>query len=191
MRQCHVEVVNVLSEAHAAQDDGDGGVVVVVECPYAQDEEEQAYPLLFHAIDTEPDIAPEARLAMVRCLVQRWGADVRAVVTLQIGLQFCPLFTAALSTAHDVVAFFLGECGVDVNMATPRTMQRVLHAFACQAMTISNREATRMLKYLVEERGVDPTLKNVWGQDAQGAALGHRNNICINYFSSLLVRDSK
>jgi len=77
VRQCHVEVVNVLLEAHAAQDDGDGGLLAVLDCPCAQDEEEQAYPLLFHAIDAEPDIAPEARLAMVRCLVQRWGADVR------------------------------------------------------------------------------------------------------------------
>lgn len=46
MRKCHVDVVNVLLEAHAAQDDGDGGVVAMVECPCGQDEEEQAYPLL-------------------------------------------------------------------------------------------------------------------------------------------------
>jgi len=78
VRKCHVEVVDVLLEAHATEG---GDVKAMVDCPWAQYDEEEAYPLLFHAIDKEPDITPEARLAMVRCLVQRWGADVRAIVT--------------------------------------------------------------------------------------------------------------
>ena len=65
------------------------------------------------------------------------------------------------------------------------TKDTVLHIFICNTTTRSKREAVRMLKYLVEERGADPTLKNVYGQDARDVALARRDNICINYFSSL------
>ena len=78
VRKCHIEVVNVLLEANAMQG---GDMEAMVECSCAQGDEEEAYPLLFHAIDKGPDIAPEARLAMVRCLVQRWCADMRAINT--------------------------------------------------------------------------------------------------------------
>lgn len=90
-----------------------------------------------------------------------------------------------MSTAQNVVAYFLDECGVDVNMTTPGSMETVLHVFARQIVPTSTREAVRMLKYLVEERGADATRRNVYGDDARDVALAHRNSICIEYFSSL------
>lgn len=44
VRQCHVEVVNILLEAHTAQENGNGSMTAVVECPCVQDEDEQGYP---------------------------------------------------------------------------------------------------------------------------------------------------
>ena len=125
---CHVEVVNVLLEAHALQNGGDGGAKAVVECPCSQEHDQQAYPLLFHALSTVRTTTPENQLAMVRCLVQKWGADVRAVICS--GAQKCeeyPLFDAAMGCAHNVVAV-LDECGMDVNIRTPRTQSTLLHS---------------------------------------------------------------
>ena len=62
------------------------------------------YSLLFHAIDNELAITNEARLAMVRCLVQKWGANVRAISVVD-RLEYYPLFEAAIGGAHAVVAF--------------------------------------------------------------------------------------
>lgn len=77
----------MLLEAHAAQGNGDGGLAAVVECPCAQDEEENAYPLLFHAIDREfVDIAPDAQVAMVRCLVQNWGAKCGPLGSMELSV---------------------------------------------------------------------------------------------------------
>ena len=65
---------------------------------------------------------------MVRCLVEKWGANVRALQTYEGVRGYYPLFAAACNTRHNVVAFFLEECGMDVNLTTPRTKDTVLHA---------------------------------------------------------------
>lgn len=96
-------------------------------------------------------------------MVQRWDANVRAVVTTKAGVQYDPLFTAAMCTAHSVVAFFPDECGVDVNMTTPRTKETVLHAFIRSKPIAGRREALRMLKYLLEEKGADYKLQDAHG----------------------------
>ncbi len=88
------------------------------------------YSLLFHAIDNELAITNEARLAMVRCLVEKWGADVRALFKDPDGFQCYPLFVAAAKANQSLVAYFLDECGMSVHMKTPRTKDTVLHYFS-------------------------------------------------------------
>jgi hypothetical protein len=168
---CRVEVVNVLLGAHAVQNGGDEGAKAVLECPCTQVQEQQAYPLLFHALDTVRTTTPENQLAMVRCLVQKWGADVRAVICS--GAQKCeyfPLYDAAMGCAHNVVAFFLDECGMDINIRTPRTQSTVLHSLV-RTPVRDEGEALRMLKYLIEERGADYTLKSTDGYNAVSLAV--------------------
>ncbi len=94
-------------------------------------------------MDNDFDVTPEARLAMVRCLVQKWGVNLQTSTGGYefTGIEFHPFFMAAACAAHNVVAFFLDECGIDVNMATPRTKETVRHAFARQTMIVSKREA--------------------------------------------------
>jgi len=190
VRKCHVEVVNVLLGAHAAQGGGDGSVEAVLDCPCKQDQI-NAYPLIFHAMDGDFGNTPEARLTMVRYLVQNWDLKLQAMTAVDgfLEVECHPFFMATMGTAQNMVDFFLDECGIDVNMALPRTQDTALHAFARHIST-SKREVVRMLKYLVEERGADPTLKNACGQDARDVALENGNSICINYFSSLPGGDS-
>jgi len=66
--------------------------------------------------------------------------------------------------AHNFVAFFLDACGIDVNMTTPRTKDTVLHTLI-SSRPPSKRDAVRLLKYLVEEKGADISLKNAEGID--------------------------
>lgn len=183
VRTCQVEVADVLLEAHATQG---GDMEAMMECSGAQDKEERAYRLLFHAIDCEPDITPEARLAMVRCLVHKWGADVQVVITAQARVQYCPLFAAALAAAHNVVAFFLDECDIDVNTVMPLMKDTVVH-FMIYRKPPGKREAVRMFKYLLEEKGADYTLRDADGNDALDLALGRPNctyAACIRGFMS-------
>jgi hypothetical protein len=174
---CHVEVVNVLLEAHARQGGGNGSVKALLECPSAQ-----KVPLLFQVLDSLDSVAPAARLAMARCLVHKWGANVRAI-SIVAEREWYPLFAAAICGVHNVVAFFLDECGIDVNMTTPRTKETMLHALLKSRPT-SKRDAVRLLKYLVEEKGADISLKTAEGQNAWDLAVQHKNTTYIRYLSS-------
>jgi hypothetical protein len=102
--------VNVLLAAHAKQA---MGAKAVLECPCPQCRD-AGYSL-------------QDRLAMVRCLVEKWDANVRALITSDYGDEHYPLFIAVLSTYHNVVVFFLDECGMDVNSTTPCAKDTVLH----------------------------------------------------------------
>ena len=107
---CDVEVVNMLLEAHARQDGSDEGVRAILDGPCWQ--EERGHPLLIHAINDELDIADEARVAMVRCLSEKWGASVRVLGRDMDAYEFYSLYIAAATTNLSVVAYFLDECGV-------------------------------------------------------------------------------
>ena len=62
-------------------------------------------------------------------------------------------------------SLLLDECGMDINMTAPGTKETVLHYFiACRPK--SKRNAVGLLKYLVEEKGSDRTLKTADGVDA-------------------------
>jgi hypothetical protein len=177
----HVEVLDVLLEAHAKQG-GKRGLEKVLECPCSQNQEEEGYPLLLHAMlyHSYPT-TDEADLAMVRCLVQKWGVNARSLITTH-GSESYPIFDAAAGTLESVVAFFLDECGMDVNMTTPRTKETVLHALlTCRPP--SKRGAVRMLKYLVEEKGADIKIKNPAGENAAELAMKCKNT---TYFRFLI-----
>ena len=123
VEHCRVEVMNVLLEAHARQG-GEGGLGMVLECPCVRSADKEATPLLFHAISNSSTTSLGAQLAIVRCLVQQWAV----MTSLSNGRELYPIFCAARTPALNVVAFFLDECGIDVNMTTPRTKETVLHA---------------------------------------------------------------
>jgi len=67
--------------------------------------------------------------AMVRFLVEKWGTNEGALATYNDVFDYYPLFAAVCNTYHTVVAFYLDECGIDVNMTTPQTDAIVLHHF--------------------------------------------------------------
>ena len=175
----HVEVLDVLLEAHAKQG-GKRGLEKVLECPCSQNQEEEGYPLLLHAMlyHSYPT-TDEADLAMVRCLVQKWGVNARSLITTH-GSESYPIFDAAAGTLESVVAFFLDECGMDVNMTTPRTKETVLHSSMNGRVRNKRNKTVRMLKYLVEERGADVNLKNANGEDAWDLAVKHRTGSYIH-----------
>jgi ankyrin repeat protein len=176
----HVDVVNVLLAAHAKQA---RGAKAVLECPCPQ-YRDAGYSLLFHALENTKTI--QDRLAMVRCLVEKWGENVRALITSDYGDEHYPLFIAVLSTYHNVVAFFLDECGMDVNSTTPCAKDTVLHVLVRFRPT-SRRVAVRMLKYLVEEKGADIHLRNADGLCAWDLIRQTNNITFFNYLIS--VRD--
>ena len=74
-----------------------------------------------------------------------------------------PPLQSAFRSAHNVVAYFLDECGVDVNTVMPLTKETVLHVLISYRPPAGKREAVRMLKYLMKEKGADPILTNVRG----------------------------
>jgi hypothetical protein len=68
-------------------------------------------------------------------------------------------------------------------MTTTRTKETVLHALLKSRPT-SKRDAVRLLKYLVEEKGADISLKTAEGQNAWDLAVQHKNTTYIRYLSS-------
>lgn len=133
---CHVEMVNMLLEAHAKQG-GAGGVKGLMECCCATGG--VANTLLYDAINIRRDVIPDMRLATVQGLVHKWGANVWAIKrvgglegleeakllpTYLSGLDHRILLRAAASTAAiygniAVVGYFCEERGVPVNFVPP------------------------------------------------------------------------
>jgi len=69
------------------------------------------------------------------------------------GRENYPIFDASICTLERVVAFFLDECGIDINMAAPRKKTTLLQPFRPP----SKIKSVRLPKYLVEEKGADIT----------------------------------
>jgi hypothetical protein len=109
---------------------------------------------------------------------------VRALFVDPDGNECYPHFVAAAKANLFVISFFLEECGMSVQMTTPRTKENVLHYFS-RSKPKSQINAVTLLKYLVEGKGLDfSETVNADGADAWCVACKLNRVTYLNYFLS-------
>lgn len=97
----------------------------------------------------------EARVAVARALITRWGADIWGVAGAN---NETALQVAAAFHNTPLVDFFITECNMPVNMGEEYSGTHLMNA--CRK---NSSDALRTVKLLVEKLGADPTLRDGGG----------------------------
>ena len=133
----------------------------------------QSYSLLGHVATRRCLDDSEPHVAMARYLVQEWGVDVLKPTIVNTVAEreyiFMPVHVAASQGALAMLTFSINECGMPVDIQSPTAHFTPLH-LACTS-AFEEADILPLVRYLVEEKGADVTLKTSLGETAADIAI--------------------
>lgn len=146
----HVSTVDFLLQQYQAR----GRLEVAFQRSGLRGEEAKPLMCFVACLDRDMNVGGTTNsVAMARLLVEKWGVRVPRY-TDEVNSWF---HLAIVSCDIPLMDYFLTASGVSVDARNPCSGQTALH-FVCMRLELDDAESLRCARFLVEEKGADPTL---------------------------------